>query len=293
MKPLLGVFSQASHKLSRNPLGIIALFIVLVYGIAALVLGVSSNDLQPNERFPLICFLVIFPVIVLAVFYRLVSNHHVKLYAPNDFPDKDGFFRVLSPLEQKKKLEEEIKLVEADIETEKASLSPTPEVKSIDAETNGKELIKNISTRHAYVLAEELAFREIENLNGVSINRQVSVGRDFRVDGIYFLSDGTTVAVEIKYVRKIKYIDKIFKNEVNRFSQIAESFAISGRPKPAFSLVIVTENVSDESNSLTIEKFTKITEDYKLRSEILVFSLKELKEKYGITENNTQQGHSH
>lgn len=88
MKPLLSEFSAAAQKLSRNPLGIITLFIVLVYGIAALVIGISSNNLQPNERLPLIYFLVLFPVIVLIAFYRLVSHHHVKLYAPHDFPDK-------------------------------------------------------------------------------------------------------------------------------------------------------------------------------------------------------------
>ena len=109
MKANLGTFCQSAQKFSRNPLGIIALFIVLVYGIAALVLGISSKNLLPNERFPLILFLVFFPLIVLGVFYKLVSEHHVKLYAPNDFPDKDGFFRVLTQHEQENKLEEEIK----------------------------------------------------------------------------------------------------------------------------------------------------------------------------------------
>jgi hypothetical protein len=98
-KPKSVEFGGVAQKLSRNPLGIIALFIVLVYGIAALLLGMSSNNLQPNERLPFIYFLVIFPVIVLIAFYRLVTHHHVKLYAPHDFPDKEGFFRVLSPSE--------------------------------------------------------------------------------------------------------------------------------------------------------------------------------------------------
>src|SRR5437588_11486769 len=88
----VGEFSNAP-KLARNPLGIIALFIVLVDGIAGFVLGVSSRSLQPNEKLPLIYFLVFFPVVVLGVFYRLVAKHHEKFYAPGDFPDKEGFFR--------------------------------------------------------------------------------------------------------------------------------------------------------------------------------------------------------
>lgn len=101
MNSSIDEFSKAAQKLSRNPLWIIGLFIVLVYGIAALLFGVSSTNLQPNERLPLIYFLVIFPVIVLIAFYNLVSKHHFKLYAPLDFLDKEGFFRALSPLEQK------------------------------------------------------------------------------------------------------------------------------------------------------------------------------------------------
>ena len=94
MKSLLGRFGETAQRLSRNPLGIIALLIVLVYGIAALILGVSSQNLQANERIPLVWFLVIFPVLILVAFYRLVAYHHVKLYAPQDFADEDGFFRI-------------------------------------------------------------------------------------------------------------------------------------------------------------------------------------------------------
>ena len=96
----LSEFGQTAQRLARNPLGIIALFIVLVYGIAGLVLGFSAANLQPNEKLPLIWFLVIFPVIVLAAFLWLVAHHHMKLYAPHDFPDKEGFFRALTPAEQ-------------------------------------------------------------------------------------------------------------------------------------------------------------------------------------------------
>ena len=130
----IGEFGKAAQKLSRNPLGIIALFIALVYGIAALVLGVSSSSLQPNERMPLIYFLVFFPVIVLVAFYGLVANHHFKLYAPLDYQDKEGFFRALSPQEQKQKLEEEIKNIEGETKPGEQSQSLSPK----DKDRSGK-----------------------------------------------------------------------------------------------------------------------------------------------------------
>jgi len=90
-KPIenIGKFANNAKELSRNPLGIIALFLVLVYGIAAFV--TSSNTLTDAERLPLIYFLVIFPILVLGVFAWLVSRHSNKLYAPGDFKDEKNY----------------------------------------------------------------------------------------------------------------------------------------------------------------------------------------------------------
>lgn len=84
------MIEKSARELSRNPLGLIALFIVLVYGIAALSLGLTST-LTQGERVPIVWFLVAFPVLVLAVFCWLVSKHHEKLYAPGDYKSDDGF----------------------------------------------------------------------------------------------------------------------------------------------------------------------------------------------------------
>ena len=57
-------FGDTAKSLARNPLGIIALFIVLVYGFASLVTTFASS-FTATERLPLIYFLVAFPVLVL------------------------------------------------------------------------------------------------------------------------------------------------------------------------------------------------------------------------------------
>ena len=80
-------FGETAKGLARNPLGIIALFIVLIYGLACLVVG--TGKLESSERLPMIWFLVIFPVIVLGVFTWLMVSHHVKFYSPQDLgPDR-------------------------------------------------------------------------------------------------------------------------------------------------------------------------------------------------------------
>lgn len=93
--------------LSRNPLGIIALFIVLVYGFAALVTSFSGS-LSGSERLPLIWFLVLFPVLVLAVFSWLVSRHGGKLYAPSDYRNEENYIRM-----QLRHLETKVGIIDA------------------------------------------------------------------------------------------------------------------------------------------------------------------------------------
>jgi tetratricopeptide (TPR) repeat protein len=87
-------FARTARSLSRNPLGIIALFIVLIYGIAGLVFGIASSHLDAVQRWPLIWFLVIFPPLVFAGFIWLVTKHSLKLYAPSDFRDDESFVQL-------------------------------------------------------------------------------------------------------------------------------------------------------------------------------------------------------
>jgi len=84
------VIAECAKNLAPNPLGIIALFIVLVYGFASLMVGFSGK-LTANERAPVIWFLVVFPVLVLFMFSWLVSHHHAKLYSPADFRQDASF----------------------------------------------------------------------------------------------------------------------------------------------------------------------------------------------------------
>lgn len=86
-------FGDTAKGLARNPLGIIALFIVLIYGLASLVVGFSSR-LEGGDRLPLIWFLVVFPCLVLVIFAWLVSQHHTKLYAPSDYKGDEAFVEV-------------------------------------------------------------------------------------------------------------------------------------------------------------------------------------------------------
>ncbi|MBO6606253.1 response regulator [Psychroserpens sp.] len=92
MKPNVKGFADSAKGFTKSPLGIIALFIVLVYGFASLVVSFGQNI--GENAIPLIYFLVVFPVIVFFGFLWLVANHHKKLYGPSDFKDEDNFVKV-------------------------------------------------------------------------------------------------------------------------------------------------------------------------------------------------------
>lgn len=100
-------FAESAKGFTKSPLGIIALFIVLVYGFASLVVGAISVGFSKEASeasatllqhlTPLIYFMVFFPVIVFFGFLWLVANHHNKLYGPSDFKNEDNFLKTLMP----------------------------------------------------------------------------------------------------------------------------------------------------------------------------------------------------
>ena len=59
-------FVESALGFTKSPLGIIALFIVLVYGFASLVVGFGSG--LSEHVVPLIYFMVFFPVLVFVGF---------------------------------------------------------------------------------------------------------------------------------------------------------------------------------------------------------------------------------
>jgi hypothetical protein len=93
-------FFQSARSLARNPLGIIALFIVLVYAVASIVISLAKAEFYQHPFHPAVLFLAVFPLIVLGAFTFLVARHHRNLYAPDDYENsKDFFYGLTVPAE--------------------------------------------------------------------------------------------------------------------------------------------------------------------------------------------------
>ena len=278
MPSTMETFSSAAQKLSRNPLGIIALFIVLVYGIAALVLGLASRDLSAAERVPLIWFLVGFPFVVLFVFAWLVSRHHTKLYSPADFRDDEAFIRVLSPSQQRLRLDEK---VAATIALAPASSEPLRDTGGVASGVPVRATV-----RSSIVLGESLVFRELEQEFRSPIRPQVWMQlTDSDVatfDGIIEAKRGRQVliGVQVKFVRSLlprPYLERL----------IHDAAHISLDELREFPLVvaIVTDGLSAAERKSIVRQGTEIIQSAKFRIDLRVYDLSELKEKYGVNED--------
>ncbi len=198
-------FMNSAKSLSKNPLGIIALFISLIYAFACALLGVSLNNIsEQNERLPLIWFIILFPVVILLAFIYLVVNHHEKLYAPSDYRDDNTFIKAMDTkaIQNKTKIEvkELAEAIKMDPSKEKASISSTTK----NSETKSIEL-DSITLEEKYKNAEKWSLNEFSLKHNLEItkNQEIVSSRfgKFQLDGIA-KTEENFYAIEVKYWSK-------------------------------------------------------------------------------------------
>lgn len=195
---MLNDFMNNAKGLAKNPLGIIALFISLIYGFACLVMGISAEKLDASEKLPLVWFLIIFPIIVLAVFVYLVVFHHKKLYSPSDFREDKSF---LETVDKNQKIIAEFKEANTkQITSEISKNKETPKPKTI----NKPETIEFNDFKNKYIEIENLVLEKVETIYCSNVKRNVRIKglQNAEFDGIV-TNQEEVVFVEIKYVRSI------------------------------------------------------------------------------------------
>jgi len=292
-------FSGGAQKLARNPLGIIALFLLLVYGVAGLVFSTAAKTLTPTERQPLIWFLVGFPILVLWSFGWLVARHHTKLYAPSDYSDPEGFFRALSVVEQRARLDAETDAVQKALPAENAAstaplsgLSATSgsaaatsrnDESSARSETGAGSELGRRELRTAILLAQELVFRELEAEFKLPVLRNVQLPDGPQVDGLV-RTPPNGKAITAKYIRSPKNVRNIVRALVLQGLRIYRGSKL--RVEPLLVLVVDSFEGSD------VDLIRQILRD-ELRAagveiENRVYDFVELQRKFGVAPPNSR-----
>lgn len=264
-------------SLVKNPLGIIALFIALIYGFAALLLGLSASQLLPEERAPLIWFIVLFPIVVLGTFHILVTRHHGKLYAPKDYQKDDSFLKTLSVEEQEERLTEEIvssETLPVALETENnVMFSRKP---SDNLEQESKKLDISVNTlRFKYKQAENLALNKISETDCIILERQVRLGANKSIvfDAVFSGVD-SLIVIEVKYLRN-SFISPVLIREVLYKAMIVWR----GTDKESsFKLIIAIVLDNDDSSFDELKtKIEKLTDEVPFSTDVRFYYLNALK----------------
>ena len=281
MTPKLRNLSWAS----RNPLGIIALFISLIYGISALLLGSSIDSLQDYNETILILFVVLFPFAVLGVFGWLVACHHKKLYGPGDYQSDQGFIDVNHPYssnEAIEQMEEEVKHdAESDYEANKRDNldegdningvgdSPGNRRRNNDSDQEeaeklkvSREKIRQMATRNYF--AQSLVFQKLSARYNGKINEHVSIksnaGDAVQVDGIINTKNGMKI-VEVKFIRNAANIARRFRESSNQLKWVHSMLQQDGYNVDGMLLVFVVDG--DENDFKRVESYLKHLNDRK------------------------------
>lgn len=262
-----------NKSLTKNPLGIIALFVSLIYGFACLVLSSSINNLVCScERLPLIYFIIIFPIIILIAFLYLVVKHHTKLYAPSDFRNDDSFIQVYEKSGNGMKLINEIlELNNAAQSTEiETSIQPEPgekpstENKTVEYGQKPQETYSTLAEKidaifiEKYKQAEEWAINDLSLKYKIQFKQNVALtinDKIIELDGYGFDSENTYV-IEAKYWESNKSVQKLLlslQEFLNRNKFIETNFKSKSNFK--FIFAIVFDKINEQSKNKIIEFF--------------------------------------
>ncbi len=203
-------FMEAAKGLTRNPLGIIAIFISLIYGFAGYVLSTSLNNLHgAGERLPLIWFITLFPLFVLGIFTYLVIYHHKKLYAPSDYKDEKNFVIVGN-----KEVSSDLDAINVQVKSLKVEKNPDQLIASIDKISDNIEKIKEKSvnipfnnlwrvnhwgSNYARIVGDKMIFtgasvQTKEGIDGshIDLNYMLDIGKTYEISCFAKSDTGTT-----------------------------------------------------------------------------------------------------
>lgn len=296
---------------AKNPLGIIALFISLIYGMSALLLGTSVDSLLDHNQTILVCFIVLFPVIVLIAFTWLVSKHHRKLYAPRDYQSDKGFLEAIiadSPKSIGKKYAEDLDELPDDQtprtenalgdgdEAEFKADTPSDQNVADDGKkksekTNQKNKEQSYAPRNNLLkegyIAENLVFQELQNeyRSPVRTNvkyRDTKTGHYAHVDGLIQSPNGPII-VEVKLIHYNSYFKRRVREAVEQVKRYRDMLAggYNMPPNTIVAIVVVGNRDHFDKVQTSLKKQNQQTQDQDLQLKAYWFN--ELIEKYGFS----------
>lgn len=253
-------------KAVGNPLTIIAIFAGIAEISGTAVLPFITTEIQQTYFW----FLIIFPTLLVVLFFVTLNFNNRVLYAPSDFREDESFFRTLTPQERRQKLEVEAKEVQAVplADNEEPPLPMTP-----------KETEQFIE---AYTEAEDLVLRDLETEYGRHVKRNVAMDNykgSIQFDAAITLRRALLV-VEIKLVQKPQLNYAMF-DQLREKSRTVHNVALqSGLYWSGSVMLVIVTTFTGASQIDYVQRLEKALRELDIHVVLRVYDFEALQRKH-------------
>jgi hypothetical protein len=276
-----------------NPLTVMAVFVSLAEVSGSAILPILTDDIQSI----FLWFVMLFPILIVSLFFATLNWNHKVLYAPTDFRDDKSFLDLIRPLNDAELVikrdeqiieETEVKEPEADKAEDKEPITEEPlnVHKTTQASPPILETTVKPSAKLGYSFqakareAEALAIQEIQKEYPFPFTREVSFENVGFFDALAFDTDRKQViVVEVKYLKSGHFNADIIHKLLYQ-SEALRTAASKNNFKSKFILAIVISEEANENHVKAIKKrVNEITKHSSQEIDLRVFEIEELKKK--------------
>lgn len=267
----------------KNPLTIIAIFAAIAEISGTVVLPF----IVPANQATYVWFLMIFPILLIIMFFVTLNFNHKVLYAPSDYQNEDNFLRSLP----RATFAEKVLKIEAEIsEEDSASQRATGQEKATpkaneSVVVNGENqsspymsfLDRNSYPGYTMMLAEELVFRKLSKEFSSEIQREVKVGtprNGYIFDGIVG-EKGVTTVIEVKFLRHAMLSNVVLRDALRRVQEGAKLLPSDQTANLRVLLALATSDGNGSHERVT-EQIDRYRTEFSFPIEVRFFNLTEL-----------------
>lgn len=254
-------------KAVSNPLTIIAIFAGIAEISGTMVLPHIAAEIQHTY----VWFLILFPSLLVVLFFLTLNFNNRVLYAPSDFREDESFLRTLTLHERRIKLETEAKeaqeVSQADNETHLLPMTPKETEHFIDC----------------YTRAEDFVLRELETEFGRHVKRDVAMDNykgTIQFDAAITLRRALIV-VEVKLIQRPQLNYAMF-DQLREKSRTVHNVALqSGLYWNGSVMLVIVTTLAGEQKADYVRRLEKALKELDVQVELRVYDFDVLNQKYG------------
>lgn len=260
----------------KNPLTVISIFAGLaeVSGTVVLPFVAESNQLV------YIWFLILFPVLLVGLFFTTLNFNPRVLYAPSDFEDEKHYmdlFRPSSTAERLEKLEVEVQQSEVVEPPALESVSPTERVPEVIASKDRLLTLMKQDTTSRYMLVESLIIDRLATEFGKTPKRDIALKNSFgsQLFDAVFEDKNQLILVETKFFSEQTYSRRM-RDTFHRIQSSLASLPDEVKKNARFLLAIAYEKIPKDRVHKFEDELRAILLNSPIKTEIRMYDLAEL-----------------